>query len=42
MHDASSFCYLAAIIAGCVGYWRGQLVGPAVAFIALGLLLIGR
>jgi hypothetical protein len=42
MHDISSFCYIGALALGIASYWVGRLVGPAVALIALGMLLIGR
>jgi hypothetical protein len=42
MHDVSSWLFLGGIVAGCVAYWKGQFLGPAVALISAGLLLIGK
>ena len=42
MHDFSSLCYVLSFGLGVASWWVGRLVGPAVALIALGLLLIGR
>lgn len=42
MRDFSSLCYIVSAALGIAGYWQPKLVGPAVAFIGLGLLLLGR
>jgi len=42
MHDVSSLCYVLGFGLGISSFWVGRLAGPAIAFVALGLLLIGR
>lgn len=42
MHDLSSVAYIVAAALGIAAYWVPKLTGPAVAAIAIGLLLIGR
>ena len=42
MHDLSSFAYVLSFGLGVASYWVPKLMGPAVALLALGMLLIGR
>ena len=42
MHDISSAAYIVAVALGIAGYWVPKLLGPAIAALALGMLLIGR
>jgi hypothetical protein len=42
MHDLSSLAYMVAAALGIAGFWVPKLLGPAIAALAVGMLLIGR
>lgn len=42
MTSLSSVAFIIAAALGIASYWQSRLVGPAVAALALGLLLAGR
>jgi hypothetical protein len=42
MTDLSSFAFIAGAALGIAGCWVPKLLGPAIAALAIGMLLIGR
>jgi hypothetical protein len=42
MPDFTSICAAVAFGLGIASYWHQRLVGPAIAALALGMLLIGK